>query len=167
MANRKHTPESVQTVLTTMGITLRSSDVVIYGRAEFECQCGDIWSAVLGSVLRGDSGCPSCAKAKPVYIYVIKVAQGITKIGISSRPDKRLRSMMVESGYEMKICATFLFDDGSRKSAKHFERYAHVSLSEFKAETGVFAGHTECFSIGVRKAINLLTRMGGLRVKMK
>lgn len=99
--------------------------------------------------------------------YILNDEKNKVKIGISSNPIKRARSIQTSSGEEIELLHTISFEN--RKMAMDAESFLHKRFSEYRKRPSKVARTTEWFdSIIVKKLMNIFdTREKILHAKEK
>lgn len=131
----------------------------------FKGACGHTWRAAVYHV-RAVSGCPYCANtgAKSCafsYVYVMAYANGLTKIGVSNDPIRRLVKLRRAAREHIELTAAYEFGDGTGRAAWEAEQEAHAHFAEYNAGLNTFDGSTELFSITPAAACAYLRWVGG------
>jgi len=92
--------------------------------------------------------CKSNDRIQPTYVYLVRaVGSNMCKIGISSNPSMRLRSMQVGSPLKLAICRTHPCENSAET-----EKVLHKAFEEYYS-------HGEWFKLGSNKAIELFDQI--------
>ncbi|EHT8816923.1 GIY-YIG nuclease family protein [Salmonella enterica] len=151
------------------GIELISPYVNSITKARFKCDQGHEWEATPG-MIRSGRGCPKCADfgiwRSPIgYVYVMAYSSGLTKIGISHSPSKRLTQLRRATREAVQLIALYSFGDGTGRSTWEAEQAAHAHFAERHAGLTGFDGARELFNITPAEACDYLKAAGGKPVR--
>lgn len=151
--------ETINARLAHVGIRMTGPYLGATVRTAFRCACGHCWEAQPASLYsREITGCPKCSDHNSIhgaargFIYVLAIG-GLTKIGITSQPAKRLGQLRQVHG-DLTIAALFAAENGA--DAFRLEQATHRHFAAFNAGVRGMDGATELFTINPAQAIEHL-----------